>query len=72
MLCAKAAFAAERAEWMVEMVPACAACKAFVSKLNWAAWESGFGVCVWSVWLTSVMSGTKIKHLSEVVQMCAR
>lgn len=30
MLCAKAAFAAERAKRMVEMVPACAACKAFL------------------------------------------
>ena len=55
---------------MVEMVPACAACKAFVSKLNGAAWESGFGVCAWSVWLASVMSGTKTKHLSEVIQLC--
>lgn len=67
MLCAKAAFAAERAEWVVEMVPACAACKAFVSKLNGAAWESGFGD---HVWLASVLSGTKIKHLSEVIQLC--
>ena len=49
------------------MVPACAACKAFVSMLNGAASESGFGD---SVWLASVMSGTKIKHLSEVIQLC--
>lgn len=55
---------------MVEMVPACAVCKAFIRKLNGAAWESGFHDCVWSVWLASVMSGTKIKYLSEVIQLC--
>lgn len=51
---------------MVEMMPAYAVCKAFASKLSGAAWESGFHD---SVQLTSVMPGTEMKHLGEVIQL---
>lgn len=48
------------------MLPA----KRFVSKPSGAACESGFRMRVWGAWLANVMSGSKIKHLNEVIQLC--